>query len=160
MKRENGKHCIFTNISKLPTSVLPVKQMFLKGYHAALTYQGELSSNHAMPTTAVHSAGELSYQVIWSSGSHCSIVSASLFIKQQRIYLKWEETSNDIKFWWLKLQDQQWLDALEMTRYYHGLYKVDSDDLLNLWFGNCDFETLSCVSWYTWSVQKVRAVCL
>jgi len=33
-----------------------------------------------------------------------------------------------------------------MTGYYHGLYKVNSDDLLNLWFGNCDFETLSCVS--------------
>jgi len=60
MKRENGKHCICTTISELPTNVLPVEQMFLKGYNAALTYQGELSSNHAMPITAVHSTGELS----------------------------------------------------------------------------------------------------
>jgi len=60
MKGEKEKHCICITISKLPTNVLPVGQMFLKGYNAVLTYQGELSSNHAVPTTAVHSAGELS----------------------------------------------------------------------------------------------------
>jgi len=60
MKGERGKHCICTTISKLPTNVLPVELMFLKGYNAALTYQGEISSNHAVLITAVHSAGELS----------------------------------------------------------------------------------------------------
>jgi len=63
MKREKGKHCICTTISELPAKILPVEYYTLsemKGYNAALTYQGELSSNHAVPTTAVHSAGELS----------------------------------------------------------------------------------------------------
>ena len=57
-------------------------------------------------------------------------------INQLRIYLKWKEKSDDVEFSWLKLHSQQWLDALEMTWYCHGLYKVDSNDWLNLWFSS------------------------
>jgi len=52
MKTEKAKHCYCTAISNLPTNVHPVEQMFLKGYNAALTYQGELSSNHANYSSA------------------------------------------------------------------------------------------------------------
>jgi hypothetical protein len=77
MKTEKAKHCYCTTISKLPTNVLPVEQMFLKGYNAALTYQGGLSSNHADCSSAQCWGAQLAINLVKRvSLQHC----ASFFV--------------------------------------------------------------------------------
>jgi hypothetical protein len=67
---EEGKHYMDTikrllSMSKLSTvtkamNVLPLEQVFFKWYNAAWPFQGEPSSDHAMPTAAVYSVRECS----------------------------------------------------------------------------------------------------